>query len=389
MTEEKRQGGQAILIIAMLLLVIVILIALAVDGGNAWAQHRLAQNAVDAGLLAGIQALAQEFEKDEVTLLERELFQIITDYTDENGIPAQYVDVWYTDINGDRLKLLKEDGDKPVPKKILDDDMKEHSVNGLEVWGDRHYDTFFIRVVGRDTMVSGAEATGWVWCGVCAGELLFPVAIDTDSFTDTDEYPELYRHYVIWDRSMEQPGGFGWVNWGDTGEDPQGTSETALQLNIDDTHRSGLWNVGDWVPATTGVSYGNPVVEAIARKIYPPDGNPDRLPNYPPETLFIPIYDYSCDELPPEDPDYEEWSCTEGANLKYRIVYFIGFKMTCMQFGPGNRYVGECTHVQQSPDEKWLEGYFVKVVTQLGEGVCPGGSVDVCTYKTRRPSVVP
>jgi hypothetical protein len=390
MTEEKKQGGQAVLIIAMLLLVIVILIALAVDGGNAWAQHQLAQNAVDAGLLAGIQAMAQEFEQGEVTLLERDLFALITDYTSAGGIPAEHVKAWYTDINGEQLQKVDENGGEPVPKFILDPVGKKHQVNGLEVWGDRYYDTFFIRVVGRDTMVSGAESTGWVWCGVCGGELLFPVAIDTESFTDTDEYPELYRHYVIWDRTMEQPGGFGWVNWGDVGEDPQGTSETSLQLNIDDTHRSGLWNVGDWVPATTGVSYGAKVVEGIARKIYPPDGDPGTLPNYEPETLFIPIYDYACDELPPEDPDYEDWACTEGSNLKYRIVYFIGFKMTCMRFRSGAAgMIGECTHQPWDPDEKWLEGYFVKVVTQLGEGVCPTGSLDVCTYKMRRPSVGP
>jgi len=388
MTEEKRQNGQAILVIAALLFVIIILIALGVDGANAWDQHRLAQNAVDAGLLAGIQAIAQQFEQDEVTLTEGELFNIITDYTAENGIPAEYVDAWFTNIDGDRLKPVVRGGVGKVPK-LFEDAYGKHKVNGLEVWGDRHYDTFFIRVVGRDTMVSGAEATGWVWCGVCAGELLFPVAISTDSFTDTQDYPELGRLYVIWDRSMEQPGGFGWVNWGDVGEDPQGTSETSLQLNIDDTHRSGLWNVGDWVPSTTGVSYGNAVVEAIARKIYPPDGDPDVLPNYDPEILFIPIYDYACDELPETDPDYEEWSCTAGSNIMYRIKYFIGFQMTCMQFGPNQRYVGECTHVQQDPDERWLEGRFVKVVTQLGEGVCPGGSIDVCTYKLRRPSVEP
>jgi hypothetical protein len=49
-----------------------------------------------------------------------------------------------------------------------------------------------------------------------------------------------------------------------------------------------------------------------------------------------------------------------------------------------------CTaHEQEDKDEKWLEGNFLKIVTQLGEGVCPDGSKDVCTYKMRRPSVEP
>jgi hypothetical protein len=385
MTDTKSESGQAILVIAMILLVLIILIALAVDGGNAWAQHRLAQNAVDAGVLAGIQALAQEFEKDEVTLTESELFQIITDYTADNGIPAQYVDAWYTDINGDRLQQIEELSDNVVPTEV-----DGTAVNGLEAWGDRHYDTFFIRVVGRDTMISGAEATGWVWCGLCSGELLFPVAVDTHTFTDTvDGYPCLNETYVIWDREMEFPGNFGWVNWGDVGEDPQGPSENTLAQNVDDTHRSGMWSIGDWVPGTTGVTGGNPVREAIARKIYPPDGDPNRLPNYERETLFIPIYDYACDNLPEDDPDYAEWHCSPGHNIHYRILYFIGFELTCMHFGKGKKEIGECMHEQQSPNEMWLEGYFLKVVTQLGEGVCPDGSQDACTYKLRRPSAGP
>jgi hypothetical protein len=382
------EKGQAILVVAMLLLVLIVLIALAVDGGNAYAQQRLAQNAVDAGVLAGIQALAQEFERDTPSLREHELFDIITDYTSQNGIPAASVDVWYTDIDGDRLHRVNERGHRLVPRRIMGPGGNETEVNGLEVWGDRPFDTFFIRVVGRETMTAGAESTAWVWCGLCSGELLFPAAIDTHTFTDTiDGYPRLNQTYVIWDREMEFPGNFGWLNWGDRGEYPQNPSESVLAQNINDTRRSGMWSIGDWVPATTGVTGGNPVRQAIARKIYPPDGDPEQLPNHKRETLFIPIYDYSCDNLPEDDPDYEEWHCSPGSNVKYRILYFIGFEMTCMHFGPGKREIGECTREQQSPHEKWLEGHFLKVVIQPGEGVCPDGSRDACTYKMRRPSV--
>jgi hypothetical protein len=377
MTEEKKQGGQAILIIAMLLLVIVILIALAVDGGNAWAQHQLAQNAVDAGVLAGIQAMAMEFEKDEVTLLESELFQIVVDYTTKNGIPADYVDAWYTDINGDRLQKVDEIGGEKVPKFILDPVGKKHQVNGLEVWGDRHYDTFFIRVVGRDTMVSGAESTGWVWCGVCAGELLFPATIASETFSETGGYPLLNTHYIIWDNEKDFPGGFGWVHWGDVGEQPQNVDATTLQENIEDTHRSGLWNVGDWMPVGPGEVRSDGVKDQVEKKIVNE------------EVLFLPIHDYSCITLPESDPDYpEHGGCAPGANSEYRIEYFIGFIMTCIHFGPAQER-GECTNDDWNSPDAWLEGYFVKIVSQLSEGVCPGGSVNVCTYKMRRPSVEP
>jgi hypothetical protein len=63
--------------------------------------------------------------------------------------------------------------------------------------------------------------------------------------------------------------------------------------------------------------------------------------------------------------------------------------LSCIHYS-NNKEVGVCTaHEQEDQDEKWLEGNFLKIVTQLGEGVCPDGSKDVCTYKMRRPSVEP
>jgi len=58
---QGKQRGQAIVIIALTLLVLVSLVALAVDGGNAYAQRRNAQNAVDGAAVAGITELNRIF----------------------------------------------------------------------------------------------------------------------------------------------------------------------------------------------------------------------------------------------------------------------------------------------------------------------------------------
>ncbi len=57
----RKQRGQAIVIIAGALLALVALVALAIDGGNAYAQRRNAQNAVDGAVIAGVTKMNQYF----------------------------------------------------------------------------------------------------------------------------------------------------------------------------------------------------------------------------------------------------------------------------------------------------------------------------------------
>ena len=58
---RRKQQGQAIIIIAGALIALMALVALAVDGGNAFAQRRIAQNAVDGAALAGTNQLRLYF----------------------------------------------------------------------------------------------------------------------------------------------------------------------------------------------------------------------------------------------------------------------------------------------------------------------------------------
>jgi hypothetical protein len=50
---RRKQSGQALIIMAGALVALIALVALAVDGGNAYAQRRIAQNAADGASLAG------------------------------------------------------------------------------------------------------------------------------------------------------------------------------------------------------------------------------------------------------------------------------------------------------------------------------------------------
>ncbi len=58
---RSKRRGQAIVIIAGALVALIALVALAIDGGNAYAQRRNAQNAVDGAAVAGITKMSEIF----------------------------------------------------------------------------------------------------------------------------------------------------------------------------------------------------------------------------------------------------------------------------------------------------------------------------------------
>ncbi len=80
----RARSGQTLVLVALMLTALIGLAALAIDGNNAYAQRRRAQNAADAGALAGTRALwlAQHGAGNESTIL-----QAIHQIAEAQGIP--------------------------------------------------------------------------------------------------------------------------------------------------------------------------------------------------------------------------------------------------------------------------------------------------------------
>lgn len=57
--DDRLERGQSLVIIALMVVVLMGILALVIDGGNAYAQRRAAQNAADAGALAGAASLCE------------------------------------------------------------------------------------------------------------------------------------------------------------------------------------------------------------------------------------------------------------------------------------------------------------------------------------------
>jgi len=62
----KREDGQSLVIVALGMVAFIAILALVIDGGNAYAAKRQAQNAADAGALAGAQYMCQHIHDDDV-----------------------------------------------------------------------------------------------------------------------------------------------------------------------------------------------------------------------------------------------------------------------------------------------------------------------------------
>lgn len=77
---SKSESGQAIVLIALSIVGVIALIALAIDGGNAYADRRQAQNAADAAALAAAMNYAQD-----QTVTDYYLNMLVVERTSSNG----------------------------------------------------------------------------------------------------------------------------------------------------------------------------------------------------------------------------------------------------------------------------------------------------------------
>jgi hypothetical protein len=175
----RRERGQVLIIVAVALVGLLALAGLAIDGGNLLMERRRAQNAADAAALAGTRLISLAMmtcDAIDYSGLDLEIARVVNEYaegngiSDTNGVPGDEVNdnvvAYYVDISETRLATV---GDGEVP-------MRTSGVE-VEVW-DQHA-TYFLQVVGIDTIPSSAQAMAMA--GVVrvlpAGSNLIPVGI--------------------------------------------------------------------------------------------------------------------------------------------------------------------------------------------------------------------
>ena len=187
------------------------MIALAIDGGYAYAQRRRMQNAADAAAMAGARMRALGGTTTQVAAA-------VTQYATANGADG----VNWTYPNGQTVRVT----------------------------ASCVFPTFFAGIIGLPQMTASATAEASLDYLSRAGNLL-PMIVKVAQFV-------VGQTYQLWEDNPEAPGSYGWVDW-----DGVPVGEQELAYNILHPSNSGYWEIGGLVPGAPGVKEGSGVEEAL------------------------------------------------------------------------------------------------------------------------------
>jgi Flp pilus assembly protein TadG len=379
---HQRERGQFLVLLVVMLIGLLAMLALVLDGGNVYAKRRSAQNAADAGALAGARALCLTKDPNQAQFMARQYAEVY------NGPMASTVSV---------------------------------ATQVVTVTTQITFDSFFAHLIGLPTLQ--AEATAAAGCfNPTTGQSVLPVAWACrppihglpSSSEDCQEkaitqdqlkyylqnppppgtiYPELY---IIMD-SVSLPGDLTEVcmsNGGYMQCDLNGDGIDDLQANGDrswldlDGGGGGASELISWVQngfpgevvehtwigGQSGVE--NSVFQAVGDMVG--------------KIFAVPVFNYYCDNYPtpscashvhPSDVIID----SSGGNYYYHVIAFAAFYVTCVNAPgvpgpecPGHKVAADVAGLKANT--KTIEGYFVDgILPNLGGG-SPGGGFDTGAY---------
>lgn len=362
--ETSRRAGQALVIFAIALIFGMIpMIALIVDGGVAFAQHRGTQNASDAASETGATTLAQNMfaiQTNGIRKTDADVLSALDASAAANRIKPFSAGTgnsvaYYTDIQGEMLAIsggtttvqaqairVGSLGAALVPTCSGSADCTMGVASGVIAYGTRDFDTTFARVIGMSQFTASAKATsvaGYIQCDEASICGFLPVTFATVQNTCDGSGNAVYDPSKVW-RAVDPPytaaneatlslckkgeGAFGWLDLG--------PGNTADEITNPPT---GPYPVPSWLLGQPGNpnnvedeldAYHGPLVG-----VYEPGLD---------KGVFIPFFDALCNEDRPDGeapvfpgptgPFPGECSGNPsggGANRYYHIPYYIGFIM--------------------------------------------------------------
>ncbi len=179
-TRRGEQRGQIIVVAALALIAMIGGVSLVLEGGNAYAHQRVAQNAADSVANAGATVLAERLGG--ATKTDADVLAAMNTMATANGLDS--FDGYYTDVGG---KLLTTGGALAANKAAAaqvgpgndGDTTIPPGAQGVQVGGSQQFDTTFARAIGISQFRASADATS-VTGALTGGQFLpviFPVNI--------------------------------------------------------------------------------------------------------------------------------------------------------------------------------------------------------------------
>jgi Flp pilus assembly protein TadG len=372
---NSNEYGQILVIFVVALIVLLGFLALIIDGGNLFLQRRAAQNAADAGAMAGAAELCLP---DNYSFPSPE-YAAISYATNENT-----ADVAYPQVDG------------------------EHGV--VTVTTQISSSSFFAHFVGFPELTAQASASASC-CPATTGAGVLPIAwacrtpisSTVTDLTDCSENAITYSQvisyvnnpvlpipkelYIVMD-SVAEPGDlaaicdsdFGWLDcdldndgdddlianggrsWLDLDGAGGGSSELVSWINNGFPDEI---NTPIWVGGQSGVA--NNVFQNAGGKVG--------------EIVTVPVFDSICDDYPTTAcglKDGDDIITTAGGLYYHRVIGFAAFYITCVDAPglgtscPGKDYAVDLGAI--AANTKTIEGFFVKdIIPDLTDMDCDSG----------------
>lgn len=201
MKHRSSQGGQAIALLAIALAAVVAGVAVVVDGGYAYAQRRVSQNAADFAAMAGTRVVGQARINNPVSASD------VTAAVNAalNANEATLVSATYVNEVGEGLGSVT--GASTIPAGAF----------GVMVEARTTWQPFLLALLGIDTWEATSEATART-PGRSLGGGVMPVGIKDTHFNGLQKCPIIDFDGCVAGHltsgQLNMPGGFGWLKFG-------------------------------------------------------------------------------------------------------------------------------------------------------------------------------
>jgi hypothetical protein len=319
---QQRESGQVLALFAFGFMALVAAAAFVVDGGNAYANHRISQNASDAAAEAGAVVLAERLGG--ATRTDNEVRGAVDGVLAamEMNVAASIAE--YTDIDGNLLN---------VNVGSLGSGQPPSAAFGVAVDGERDFGTFFAGILGMDQFTASTHATAITGYGQPRPGTLLPITPPINILTcDGQNNPAFALPLTHWNGyelykvplCKNGPGNVGWIDW----TPPAGGSS---ELRDEILNPTGSVTVPSWNFVTqTGNTNSKPIEDALR--------------TYDGTVVYIPIFDSTCNTEPTPGVTTVD-ACPPpnvGGNGQNQWYHFQ--EVGAFQFCPGNASSDEQIH---------------------------------------------